>query len=213
MQTCEVPTDQGLGRLSWDGPQRPVGVLLLGGGASGQIHATDLDALGAGLPGHGWAVARFEFAWRLAGRSIGPRPPASDAAWLAATAVVRERWPGVPLVTGGRSAGARIACRTADADLAGVLALSFPLHPPGKPATSRVGELAGVPVPVALISGARDPFGTPDELWEALTTPQRGARTLTVVPGATHSFPARTADAVLAATLAFLGDVVGPQQP
>ena len=213
MQTCEVPTDQGLGRLNWDGPEHPCGVLLLGGGASGQIRTPDLDALAAGLPAHGWVVARFEFAWRLAGRTIGPRPPASDAAWSAGTAAVRDRWPGLPLVTGGRSAGARIACRTADADLAGVLALSFPLHPPGKPATSRAGELAGVPVPVALISGARDPFGTPDELRETLTTPQRGARRLTVVPGATHSFPARTADAVLAATLAFLGDVVGPRQP
>lgn len=201
-----VATDQGVGRLWWAEPERPRGVVLLGGGHSGQVRTVDLDALAAALPRHGWAVARFEFGWRVAGKKVGPRPPASDPAWRAAVAAVGRRWPGLPLVTGGRSAGARIACRTWTPDLAGVLALSFPLHPPGKPETSRAGELAAVGVPVLLISGARDPFGTPQELGAALAQPHVAPRNLVVVPGATHSFGARTAVVVVEATQQFLAD-------
>lgn len=203
-QSAQVKTDQGVGRLSWVEPDRPRGVMLLGGGHSGQVHTVDLDALAAALPERGWAVARFEFGWRVAGRKVGPRPPASDPAWRDAVAAVGRRWPGLPLVTGGRSAGARIACRTWTPELAGVLALSFPLHPPGKPESSRAAEVAQVGVPVQLVTGARDPFGTPAEFEAALAQAQEGPRNLVVVPGATHSFPARTAGAVVAATLEFL---------
>ena len=203
-QSTQVKTDQGVGRLSWVEPDRPRGVMLLGGGHSGQVRTVDLDALAAALPERGWAVARFEFGWRVAGRKVGPRPPASDPAWRDAVAAVGRRWPGLPLVTGGRSAGARIACRTWTPELAGVLALSFPLHPPGKPESSRAAEVAQVGVPVQLVTGARDPFGTPAEFEAALAQAQEGPRNLVVVPGATHSFPARTAGAVVAATLEFL---------
>lgn len=203
-QSAQVKTDQGVGRLSWVEPDRPCGVMLLGGGHSGQVRTVDLDALAAALPERGWAVARFEFGWRVAGRKVGPRPPASDPAWRDAVAAVGRRWPGLPLVTGGRSAGARIACRTWTPELAGVLALSFPLHPPGKPESSRAAEVAQVGVPVQLVTGARDPFGTPAEFEAALAQAQEGPRNLVVVPGATHSFPARTAGAVVAATLEFL---------
>ena len=203
-QSAQVKTDQGVGRLSWVEPDRPRGVMLLGGGHSGQVRTVDLDALAAALPERGWAVARFEFGWRVAGRKVGPRPPASDPAWRDAVAAVGRRWPGLPLVTGGRSAGARIACRTWTPELAGVLALSFPLHPPGKPESSRAAEVAQVGVPVQLVTGARAPFGTPAEFEAALAQAQEGPRNLVVVPGATHSFPARTAGAVVAATLEFL---------
>ena len=74
-----------------------------------------------------------------------------------------------PLVVGGRSAGARVACRTAQSvGATGVLALAFPLHPPGRPAASRAAELAGVRVPVLVVQGASDPFGTPEEVRAAV---------------------------------------------
>ena len=123
---------------------------------------------------------------------------------MSRSTAVRAAWPGLPLVTGGRSAGARIACRTWDVDLAGVLALSFPLHPPGRPEASRLGELTPVGVPVLLISGARDPFGSPAELADALATPQGGPRELVVVPRATHSFPKPTAQVLTGAVADWL---------
>ena len=200
----DLATPDGPGRLHVDAPAEPRGVLLLGGGHSGQVRTVDLDALAAALPGLGWAVVRYELPWRVAGRKVGPRPPASDPAWSAGVDAVRAAWPGLPLVTGGRSAGARIACRTWDADLAGVLALSFPLHPPGRPEASRLGELTPVGVPVLLISGARDPFGSPAEVADALATPQGGPRELVVVPGATHSFPKPTAQVLTGAVADWL---------
>ncbi|MDO5534697.1 MAG: hydrolase [Propionibacteriaceae bacterium] len=202
----EVATADGPGRLHVALPEgEATGVVLLGGGHSGQVRTVDLDALAAALPAHGWLVARYELPWRVAGRKVGPRPPASDPAWLAGVAHARATWPGVPLVSGGRSAGARIACRTWTHDLAGILALSFPLHPPGKPEASRVGELAPVGVPVLALSGARDPFGSPDELEVAIADGQAGPRELVVVPGATHSFPSRTAETLVAAVVGWLG--------
>lgn len=204
ISTREVATPDGPGVLHLSVPDDVRGVLVLGGGASGVVHTVDLDALASALPGHGWVVARYELPWRVAGRKVGPRPPASDPAWRVAADAVRAAWPGVPLLTGGRSAGARIACRTWTPDLAGIVALSFPLHPPGKPEASRQGELTPVGVPVLLVSGARDPFGSPEELTRAVAAQQAGRRDLVVVRGATHSFPARTAPAVLDAVISFL---------
>lgn len=189
IETSEVPTADGPGLLHLAVPDQVRGVLLLGGGHSGQVRTVDLDALAESLPGHGWVVARYELPWRVAGRKVGPRPPASDPAWLAGVDAVRALWPGLPLVTGGRSAGARIACRTWDAGLAAIVALSFPLHPPGRPDTTRLGELQAVGVPVLLVSGARDPFGTSAELAAAVGLGHAGPRRLEVLDGATHSFP------------------------
>lgn len=207
----DVATAAGPGRLHLSVPDDVRGVVVLGGGASGQVFTTDLDALAAGLPEHGWVVARYELPWRVAGRRIGPRPPASDAPWQLGVAAVRALWPDVPLVTGGRSAGARIACRTWSQGLAGVVALSFPLHPPGKPEASRLAELTPVGVPVLLVSGARDPFGSPTELTAAAAAENAGPRELVLVPGATHSFPAKAAPAVLTAVADFL-DRLGPDR-
>lgn len=199
-----VPTADGPGRLHIAAPDAVRGVLLLGGGHSGQVDTVDLRALAEALPAHGWAVVRHELPWRVAGRRVGPRPPASDPAWLAGVDAVRATWPGVPLVTGGRSAGARIACRTWTPDLAGVVALSFPLHPPGRPQASRLHELTPVGVPVLLVSGARDPFGSPEQFAAALAERHAGERRLVSVPGATHSFPARATAAVVDAVCAAL---------
>lgn len=207
--THDVATTDGPGRLHVAEASAVRGVLMLGGGASGQIATVDLDALAAALPGRGWVVARYELPFRVAGAKIGPRPPRSDPAWLAGVDAVRAAWPGVPLVTGGRSAGARIACRTWTPALAGVVALSFPLHPPGKPGMSRAAEAQGVGVRMCLVSGARDPFGTPEELAaELVDAPSAGPRRLAIVPGATHSFPTRVADLLVGHVAAFLDDIV-----
>lgn len=200
-----VATDAGPGRLHLTTAAEPTAVLVLGGGHSGQIATVDLDALAAALPERGVAVARYELPWRVAGRSAGPRPPASDPLWNAGVDAVRDEFSGLPLLTGGRSAGARIACRTWTPAVAGVVALSFPLHPPGRPDASRLAELTPVAAPVLLVSGARDPFGSPDELGAALASDHASERELVIVPGATHSFPRPTASTVVDAVAAFVG--------
>jgi len=160
------------GRLHISPATSPRAVLLLGHGASGKIDGTDLLALVAALPGEGITVMRHEQAWKVAGGPMRARPDQLDPGWQIAVRHVAERWPEIPLLVGGHSAGARCACRgSANPDLPGqaaVLALSFPLHPPGKPERSRVDELAGVPVPVTVVQGERDPFGGADELIAAL---------------------------------------------
>lgn len=160
------------GRLHIVEAPTPRAVLLLGHGASGKIDGADLLALVAALPGEGITVVRHEQAWKVTGGPMRARPDQLDPGWQFAVRHVAEQWPDVPLIVGGHSAGARCACRgSANPDLprqAAVLALSFPLHPPGKPERSRVDELAGVPVPVTVVQGERDPFGGADELVAAL---------------------------------------------
>ena len=200
--TLEVDTDQGPGRLHLAIPDAVRGAIVLGGGASGQVATVDLTALADHLPDQGWVVARYELPWRVAGRSVGPRPPGSDPLWQAGVEVVRERWPGVPMVTGGRSASARIAVGPGRHE-AGIVALSFPLRT-GQTNPNPLAELQPVGVPVLLVSGDRDPYGSPDELTNAVSAPQAGQRQLVIIPGATHSFPVRTVPAVLAAVAGFL---------
>ncbi len=160
------------GRLHISAAVSPRAVLLLGHGASGKIDGADLLALSAALPAEGVTVLRHEQAWKVAGGPMRARPDQLDPGWQFAVRHVAEQWPDVPLIVGGHSAGARCACRgSANSDLprqAAVLALSFPLHPPGKPERSRVDELAGVLVPVTVVQGERDPFGGSDELVAAL---------------------------------------------
>lgn len=158
-----VPTRAGDARITWHTARAaPRTVLALGHGAGGGIEARDLRALARALPATGVTVALVEQPWRVAGKKVAPAPRTLDAAW-------RELWPalcspGLPVVAGGRSAGARVACRTGgELGAAAVLALSFPLHPPGKPEKSRVGELTGAGLPVLVVQGGRDPFGRPGE--------------------------------------------------
>ncbi|GAA3666138.1 hypothetical protein GCM10022237_27780 [Nocardioides ginsengisoli] len=175
-----VQTDLGEGRLVVRRARKPVATLLLSHGAGGGIEARDLAALAAQLPGQGITVALFEQPWRRAGRKVATPPPTLDVGLRAAAAALRVR---TPLVVGGRSAGARSACRTAsELGAAGCLAISFPLHPPGKPERSRLDELAGAGVPTLVVQGERDPMGRPEEFPDPLP----GGADLAVVPGADH---------------------------
>jgi predicted alpha/beta-hydrolase family hydrolase len=179
----DVETDAGTARITWH-PAHPAGaarlVLALGHGAGGGIDARDLQALAAALPGHGMTVALVEQPWRVAGRRLAPAPKTLDTGW-------RGLWPalagpGLPVVAGGRSAGARVACRTArELGAHAVLALSFPLHPPGRPEKSRADELLGAGVPTLVVQGGNDPFGRPEEFPD-------GPYELAEVPGADHGF-------------------------
>ena len=169
-QLLEIQTPTGQARLHVHdpvaGPDGPVGTLVLGHGAGGGIGAADLVAVTAAAVAAGWRVVLVEQPWRVAGRRVAPAPARLDAGWLPALAGLRSVLPSPgPLVVGGRSAGARVACRTALATGAcGVVCLAFPLHPPGRPERSRLAELAGAGVPVLVVQGRRDPFGTADEL-------------------------------------------------
>lgn len=161
----QIPTPRGTAGAEMDLPDAPHGLLVLGHGAGGGIEARDLQAVRSAAVDAGWAVARILQPYRLAGRRAPAPAPHLDDAFGAIVADLRARVPGVPLVVGGRSSGARVACRTAAAvGASGVLALSFPLHPPGKPERSRAAELLGVTVPVLVVQGERDPFGGPEEL-------------------------------------------------
>lgn len=174
-----VATPVGDARLWVDDAERPWARCVLGHGAGGGPDARDLSALARRLPSAGVSVIRVEQPWRLAGRKVAPRPPVLDEAWVAAL----EEIPGdVPLVVGGRSAGARVACRTGAATGAvGVVALSFPLHPPGKRERSRQDELLGAAavLPCLVVQGERDTFGRPEEF-------PAGGYELVRVPGADH---------------------------
>ncbi|GAB2626170.1 hypothetical protein GCM10027168_67410 [Streptomyces capparidis] len=157
-----VPTPVGDGRITTTAPPRPRAVLALGHGAGGGTAARDLAALAAALPPRGVAVALVEQPWRVAGRRLAPASKTLDTAWTALWAALDAG--GSPVVAGGRSAGARVACRTAGPlGAAGVLALAFPLHPPGRPERSRAQELLGAGPPTLVVQGERDPFGTPEE--------------------------------------------------
>ncbi len=157
----EVPTPAGPARLHVDGDAAE-GVLVLGHGAGGGVGAPDLVRAAATASAEGWAAVRVEQPWRVAGGRIAPAPPRLDEAWLAVLAQLGEHVAASgPLVVGGRSAGARVACRTAVATgAAAVLCLAFPLHPPGRPERTRAPELAGAGRPVVVVQGTRDPFGS-----------------------------------------------------
>ena len=158
-----VETTVGEARLWVDDAERPSARCVLGHGAGGGPDAADLETLAERLPAAGVSVIRVEQPWRLAGRRVAPRPQVLDDAWVAALEVIPRD---VPLVVGGRSAGARVACRTGAATgAAGVVALSFPLHPPGKPERSRQDELLGAAevLPCLVVQGERDTFGRPEE--------------------------------------------------
>ncbi|UNS98858.1 hydrolase [Streptomyces tubbatahanensis] len=157
-----VATPAGQARITWHDAKKAHTVLALGHGAGGGIEARDLRALAGAMPAEGVSVALVEQPWRVAGKKVAPAPRTLDAAWNALWPALAL--PGLPVIAGGRSAGARVACRTAgELGARAVLALSFPLHPPGKPDRSRADELTGVELPVLVVQGGRDPFGRPAE--------------------------------------------------
>lgn len=195
--TSDVETPEGPGRWHLNVADRPRAVLALGHGAGGGIAAMDLALLARELPAGGVSVARFEQPWRLAGRRVAVPPPRLDLAWSPAVQTLLERpeLAGLPLLVGGRSAGARVACRTATGlGAVGVLCLAFPLHLPGRPERSRLPELLTPDVPRLVLQGTRDTFGSADELRAALVAAQATADVVVVaLPGADHGFktPAR----------------------
>lgn len=178
--TQTIGTDAGDARITWHPAKKPRLVLAVSHGAGGGIEARDLKALAAVLPAHGVTVALVEQPWRVAGKKVAPAPRTLDVGW-------RGLWPalaapGLPVISGGRSAGARVACRTAvELGAHAVLALSFPLHPPGKPEKSRAAELLGAGVPTLVVQGGNDPFGKPEEFPD-------GDHELIEVPYGDHGF-------------------------
>lgn len=139
------------------------GVLLLGHGAGGGLAAPDLVAATEVALAAGLHVLGVEQPYRVAGRRNVAPVAQLDAAWLAVVAEVRETVLDGPLVFGGRSSGARVACRTAaEGGATAVLCLAFPLHPPGRPEKTRLPELEAPDVPVLVVQGARDAFGVPE---------------------------------------------------
>jgi predicted alpha/beta-hydrolase family hydrolase len=177
-----IPTPHGDGRLVTHRARSPLATLLLSHGAGKGIDSRDLEALAAALPRQGVSVLLFEQPWRVAGGRVAGPPRTLDAGLTAAARTLRVR---TPLVVGGRSAGARSAARTAAGlGAAGCLALSFPLHPPGRPEKSRLDELLGAGVPTLVVQGENDTFGRPEEFPDPL--PPRVD--LAVVPAADHGF-------------------------
>lgn len=201
MRRLQLDTPHGPARVNMRAVERPVGALVLGHGAGGGVETPDLTATARAARTVGFSVALVEQPYRVAGRRTQPPPVQLDAAWRAVitqlrVGALRE----VPLVVGGRSAGARVACRTAgEADAVAVVCLAFPLHPPGRaddPSKSRLSELEAVPVPVLVVQGERDPFGIP---------PTGPGRTVVRVPG-NHTL--RSAAAIEAAVADWLPKVV-----
>ncbi len=181
----EIPTSGGVARvLVRASAGRPVGTLVLTHGSGGGVGSPDLAALAGAARDAGLVVVAVEQPYRVAGRRAPPAPERQDAQWREVLAAIPVE---PPLVLAGRSNGARVACRTADAwSAAGVVALAFPLHPPGRPERTRVGELAAAGCPVLVVQGERDPFGVPGR--------GRGRRVV-VIPGAAHDL--RGAEAVI----------------
>jgi uncharacterized protein len=172
----EIATPHGPARAHLRPADDPRGTLVLGHGAGGGVQARDVVTASAAALAESFSVALVEQPYRVAGRKSPAPARQLDAAWEAVIASL-DLAPG-PLITGGRSSGARVACRTAAATgAAGVLCLAFPVHAPGKPEKSRLDELDAVSVPVLIVQGLSDPFGMP---------PEAPGRTLVKVPGS-HS--------------------------
>ncbi|MCE7006096.1 alpha/beta hydrolase [Kibdelosporangium philippinense] len=164
MTTAEIETPRGLARAELHCAVEGRAALLLGHGAGGGIGAPDLVAATRGATAAGVHVALVEQPYRVAGRRAPAPSGHLDEAWLAVVDDLAERWfVDLPLVFGGRSSGARVACRTAsEGEAVAVLCLAFPLHPPGKPEKTRQPELDGVDVPVLVLQGEKDTFGRPE---------------------------------------------------
>ena len=195
MRGLELDTPHGLARVHLHAVDSPVGVLVLGHGAGGGVEAPDLIGATEAARSAGLSVALMEQPYRVAGRRSPAPAKQLDAAWCAVISQLRDRPLGGidVLLTGGRSAGARVACRTAaETDSVAVLCLAFPLHPPGRPEQSRLEELDAVTVPTLVVQGESDPFGLP---------PEGPNRTVVRVPG-THSL--RNSDSVATAVSEWL---------
>jgi uncharacterized protein len=204
MTMLEIETPYGTANAHVEPVEGPQAALVLGHGAGGGVQARDLVTVAGVARAAGFRVVLVEQPYRVAGRRAPAPAHQLDAAWTAVIDHLRaHEIRGLPLVVGGRSSGARVACRTAGATGAvGVLCLAFPLLPPrragGKPAQSRLPELDAVTVPTLVVQGARDPFGMP---------PAAAQRTVVQVEG-DHSLRTDLA-AVADAVRAWLSAVAG----
>ena len=182
--TVQITTVGGAARAELDRDRAAARFLLvLTHGAGGCAGAPDLLAAGDAARQLGGLVARVTQPYRVRGARAPGSPARQDAAWAEIVAALRKLTPGVPVVQGGRSNGARVACRTAAAVGArAVIALAFPLSPPGRsPAVSRAAELRAAReagARVLVVNGERDPFGIPGA---------QDADRVVVIPGETHA--------------------------
>lgn len=173
-----ISTPQGDARLHADRSRHPVATLVLGHGAGKGEDSRDLVALAEALPRHGISVFRIEQPWHVAGRKVAASPDRLDEATIACMNAIRVR---SPVALGGRSAGARVACRLASRlGAVGCVALAFPLHPPGRPDKTRLPELLGSGLPTLVVQGDRDVFGRPDDFPASVD--------VTAIPDADHGF-------------------------
>ena len=178
--TITLTTPHGEARVHVHPAEDARGALVLGHGAGGGVDAPDLVAATEAAGRQGFSVALVEQPYRVAGRRSSPPAHQLDAAWLAVVGELTQgALSGVPLIAGGRSAGARVACRAAsESGAAAVLCLAFPLQPPARkgkpPAPDRLYELEAVEVPVLVVQGEGDRFGMP---------PPGGNREVVQVPG------------------------------
>jgi predicted alpha/beta-hydrolase family hydrolase len=197
-----VDTPHGPANVHLHPADDPKAALVLSHGAGGGVSSGDLVAVTGVALAQGVSVALVEQPYRVAGRRAPAPARQLDAAWTAVVGHLRQgELQGLPLVVGGRSLGARVACRTAAATGAvAVLCLAFPVHAPGRtdPAHSRLPELDAVEVPTLVVQGERDPFGMP---------PPGPRRKVVQVPG-DHSLR-KDLDAVVAAVQGWLPGVVG----
>jgi predicted alpha/beta-hydrolase family hydrolase len=178
VSTFEVVTPVGPARVHLDPADRHRAWLALGHGAGGGVGARDLVAAAAAARAEGVSVALVEQPYRVSGRRSPAPARQLDAAWLAVIAWLREReGHGLPLLVGGRSSGARVACRTVEQTrAAGVLCLAFPLQPPR--GADRLAELDAVAVPTLVVQGSHDPFGIPPAAAQRTVVEVRGDHSL-----------------------------------
>ena len=179
VRVVDVETPHGLARVHVRHADQAVGGLVLGHGAGGGVAAPDLVAVADAAIAAQVSVGLVEQPYRVAGRRAPAPARQLDAVWTAVVERLREsELAGLPLVVGGRSLGARVACRTAEATGAvGVLCLAFPLRPPrrgAEPVPSRLSELDAVRMPTLVVQGENDRFGVP---------PAGALRTVVQVPG------------------------------
>jgi predicted alpha/beta-hydrolase family hydrolase len=193
----ELHTPHGPARAHLTSVESPVGALVLGHGSGGGIGAADLAGAARAASSAGLSVALVEQPYRVAGRRAPAPAGQLDTAWTSVVAQLRDGpLAGLPVLTGGRSAGARVACRTAaETGSVAVVCLAFPVHPPGRPEKSRLAELDGVTVAVLVVQGENDPFGMPPD----------GANRSVVRIAGTHSLNGAAVEAAVSGWLATAG--------
>lgn len=205
MDEVEIATPNGAARAFVHRPEQARALLAVSHGAGGGVETDDLLAVVEVALARGCVVARVEQPYRVAGRRAPAPARQLDENWIAIVGALRDHAPdGCPLVVGGRSMGARVACRTAAAvGASGVLCLAFPLQPrprKGREVPDRLHELDAVQVPTLVVQGARDPFGIP---------PARGGRRRVVEVAGDHALAADV-PAVASAVDGWLEQLLAP---